>query len=272
MADRERAKTSRAADAAMDIAVERASSSAYFFDFDGTLAPIEDDPDGVQPVPGAVPALAALSRRVAQVAIISARPVEFLRSRFADLPEVALFGVCGLEVLRDDQPIEIEPAALPYLEVMRELGHRARAELPRGALVEDKRLSIALHYRTAPQLREVVEDWGAARAAELDLHAQQGRMVIELKPPVQRDKGKVVFEETAGMACAWYSGDDVSDLEAFAALDQRTAQDPGFVGVRVAVANPETGQDLAAAADLTVASPDELCALVRALNARLAAR
>jgi len=255
--------------AALQLAVDRAQETAFFFDFDGTLAPIEDDPEGVQPVPGMVLTLAALSRRVARVAIISARPVEFLRSRFADVPDVALFGVYGLEALRDNQPIEIEPAVLPYLDVMRELSLRARAELPRRVLVEDKRLSIALHYRTAPDLRDTVERWGTARAAELDLWAQEGRMVLELKPPVHRDKGQVVLEETEGLSSAWYFGDDISDREAFSALDRRGELDPDFAGVRVAVANPETGAGLAAAADLTLASPEELRDFLRALNARL---
>ena len=88
-------------------------------------------------------------------------------------------------------------------------------------------------------------------------------MVIELKPPSDRDKGTVMRAETAGLACAWYFGDDRSDLLAFAALDAREAADPQFRGVRVAVANPETGSELIAAADLHVDAPSAVPALLR---------
>jgi trehalose 6-phosphate phosphatase len=53
-------------------------------------------------------------------------------------------------------------------------------------------------------------------------------------------------------------GDDLSDIRAFQALRARAAQDPSFFGVCVAVANPETGQELSAAADLTLDSPAAL--------------
>jgi trehalose 6-phosphate phosphatase len=124
---------------------------------------------------------------------------------------------------------------------------------------------VSLHYRTAPALREPIERWGRSRAAELGLRAQPGRMVLELKPPGSRDKGSVLFEETAGLTCAWYFGDDLADLKAFAALDAREAADPDFRGVRVAVANPETGQELIAAADLHIESPTDVPALLATL-------
>jgi len=241
------------------------ADTAFFFDFDGTLAPIQDDPDTVQPAPGVVDALDALSRRVAGVAIVSARPVEFLRARFGQVPDITLFGVYGLELQRPGGALETDPSALPFVDAMADLAERARAELPPGVLVEYKRLSVALHYRTAPALRDRVEGWGRARAAELGLRAQPGRMVLELKPPGERDKGSVLLAETAGLSCAWYFGDDVADLKAFAALDAREAADPGFRGVRVAVANPETGQELIAAADLHIDTPADVPALPAAL-------
>ena len=134
----------------------------FFFDFDGTLAPIQDDPDTVEPVAGVLDALTELGRRVHEVAIVSARPVDFLRSRFGGLPEVSLFGLYGLEVSRHGGVVETDPTALPFVEVMAELADRARAELPAGTLVEYKRLSVSLHYRTAPELRDQVEQWVAS--------------------------------------------------------------------------------------------------------------
>jgi trehalose 6-phosphate phosphatase len=83
-------------------------------------------------------------------------------------------------------------------------------------------------------------------------------MVAELKPPVAIDKGTVLAGEIERLRCAWYFGDDVSDLKGFAALRARQARDSGFLGVCVAVSNPETGDEVERAADYLVAGPGEL--------------
>lgn len=234
---------------------DRAGRSVLFFDFDGTLAPVADDPTAVRPAPKVLAALGALSAVVQRVVIVSARPVQFLREQFADLPDIDLYGLYGLEYTHGDGDPVTEPAALPWVPVMVELADRARRELPEGALVEYKRLSVALHYRTAPQLAADVEAWGRAASDQLGLRVQVGRMVIELKPPVERDKGMVIAEAVGAARCAWYFGDDVSDIKAFTALRAREEADPDFFGVCVAVANPETGQAVSQAADLALASP-----------------
>ncbi|GAB3143604.1 trehalose-phosphatase [Micromonospora sonneratiae] len=244
---------------AWNATIDRAGQCVLFFDFDGTLAPVEDDPTAVQPVPKVLAALDALTSVVARVAIVSARPVDFLRDRFAPLAEtVDLYGLYGLEHSHGSAETVTEPAALPWIPTMAELAETARAELPEGTLVEYKRLSVALHYRTAPDLAGAVEQWGQAQAARLGLRVQCGRMVLELKPPVDRDKGMVINEAVRSAGCAWYFGDDVSDIKAFAALRARESADPSFFGVCVAVANPETGQEVSTAADLTIESPEAL--------------
>ena len=240
---------------------ERAAECALFFDFDGTLAPVCDDPNAVQPVPEVMPALDALAAAVGRVAIVSARPVDFLRARFGGLTHVDLYGLYGLEVSHEGKTVT-EPAALPWVPAMAELAEQARAELPAGTLIEYKRLSVALHYRTAPQLAGVIEQWGREQAERLGLRVQVGRMVIELKPPVDRDKGMVISEAVLSAGCAWYFGDDVSDIKAFDALRAREAVDPTFMGVCVAVANSETGADVSSAADLTLESPEALAAFL----------
>ncbi len=237
---------------------DRAGQCVLFFDFDGTLAPVLDDPTAVQPAPKVLAAINALAAVVQRVAIVSARPVEFLRDHFGSLADVDLYGLYGLEHSHGSGETVTEAAALPWIPTMAELADQARAELPDGALVEYKRLSVALHYRTAPQLAETVEAWGRDRAEQMGLRVQAGRMVLELKPPVDRDKGMVITEVVRSAGGAWYFGDDVSDIKAFAALRARAAADPDFFGVCVAVANPETGDEVSNAADLTIASPEAL--------------
>ena len=234
--------------------VDHAAHAAFFFDFDGVLSPISDNPEASQPVPEVLDVLDRLSTAVARVAIVSARPVSFLQTRFARLAHVDLYGLYGLEV-RHEGVTTTEPAALPWVPTMAELAERATAELPPEILVEDKRLSVALHYRTAPAWAATVEEWADEQAQRLGLRLQGGRMVAELKPPVDQDKGMVITENVRSAGCAWYFGDDLGDIKAFDALHAREAVAPGFLGVCVAVANPETGAEVAGAADLTLDSP-----------------
>ncbi|OKI58201.1 trehalose-phosphatase [Micromonospora sp. CB01531] len=247
----------------------RAADVVFFFDFDGTLAPVDDDPTAVRPAPKVLAALEALAPHVRRIAIVSARPVEFLRDQLGGLEGIDLYGLYGLEHSHSGGETVTEPAALPWVPTMAELAEQARAELPPGALVEFKRLSVALHWRTAPQLGDLVQEWGRARAERLGLRCQAGRMVLELKPPVDRDKGMVIGEAVRDTAGAWYFGDDVSDLKAFAALRARAAADPDFIGVCVAVANPETGHEVADAADLTLESPAALADFLSTALSRL---
>src|SRR4051812_8239399 len=57
--------------------------TALLCDFDGTLAPIVDDPAAAGPLPGAVEVLARLSERLGLVAVVSGRPVSFLTAQLS---------------------------------------------------------------------------------------------------------------------------------------------------------------------------------------------
>jgi trehalose 6-phosphate phosphatase len=85
--------------------------------------------------------------------------------------------------------------------------------------------------------------------------------VLELRPPVEADKGTAVraLLEERGLRRALYAGDDTTDLDAFRGLDGLE------VAVRIAVASTEAPPGLRAAADLVVASPAKLLALLRGL-------
>jgi trehalose 6-phosphate phosphatase len=255
---------------AIDRLVATADRAGLLFDFDGTLAPIRLDPGAVWPTPGVVDALSALAGLVRRVGIVSARPVAFLRSRLEPVRGLVLHGHYGLQTMAADGTEVTEPEALRWIPVLRELAERAETELPDGVRVERTPLSVALHYRAAPELRAAVESWAAVEVPRTGVRAQAGRMVVELRPPIDRDKGSVVAEEARDLDTAWYAGDDFSDLRAFAALTEREARVPGFAGVRAAVVNEETGHELADAADFVIGPPTAVPALlarmVRALG------
>ncbi len=249
---------------------DRLNEYGFFFDFDGTLAPIQEDPETVTPVPGVLAALTELGTAAALTAVVSARPVAFLADRLGAVPDLHLYGLYGLEYSADGgRTTTTVPEAEPYAPIVAQVVSEARAAFP-TALIEDKRLSCALHFRTEPGLEPAIEAWTAEQAQKHGLRRQHGRMVVELKPPVDTDKGAVVLHASRTLTGAWYFGDDLGDLPAFRALDRLSAERPGFHAVRVAVANAEgRGATLGDQADLRLAAPTDVPAL---LNALLSAR
>src|SRR5262249_50692571 len=123
-----------------------------------------------------------------------------------------------------------------------------------------KRLTASFHYRERPEGRAVLEDV-AARAEAEGFCPRWGRMVLEVRPPVDADKGTALRHllERAGLRRALYAGDDTTDLDAFRALDGLD------LGVRVAVRSAEAPAGLEAAADVVVDGPVEVAALLERL-------
>ncbi|HEY0640846.1 MAG TPA: trehalose-phosphatase [Pseudonocardiaceae bacterium] len=257
--------------AAVDALVAAGAGSGLFFDFDGVLARIQPDPESVRPMDGVVDALAALLPKVGTVALVSARNAAFLRDRLGALPGVELHGLYGLERIDRDGVATVVDAARAWVEPARALLAEAVRALP-GVYVEDKTLSVGLHYRRAPSLRGQVERWAAEAAGRTGFVVQPGRMAVELKPPVAVDKGTTLTALVAGLRAAWYFGDDLGDLPAFAALRARAAADPAFHGLAVGIGNDTVVDEVRRAADVFLTSPDLLVHLLRHLDSRLPAR
>jgi trehalose 6-phosphate phosphatase len=229
--------------------------AGLLLDFDGTLAPIVARPELAAPAAGVRDALLALVPRFAVVAVITGRRAEEVAA-LLDVPGVRYEGLYGLDSASD----EVLFALLPRVE-------RAAAGVA-DAWVEDKGSSIAVHYRQAPHPhRARAALWSSLEpvAAEAGLRMIEGKMVIELVPPDRPLKGGAV-ERVAGdlrLTSVLYAGDDVADLEAFAALDRLRAA--GCAIVKVAVRTDETPPALVEAADRVVDGPDGLVGLLRQL-------
>ena len=188
--------------------------------------------------------LARLASRYALVACISGRSSERAR-QIVGVPELTYVGEHGLE---------LDPEAEQWAPRI----HAFAAEA--GWPAEDKPLSAAFHYRTAPdqeEARRVLE--GVERAARAEgFRTRWGRLVLEVLPPLETSKGTVVRRLLAARSLtrALYAGDDATDLDAFAALDGLEA------AVRVAVSSTEGPSDLAGRADIVVESPSALAELL----------
>ena len=237
-------------------------------DFDGTLAPVVPDPDAARPLPGAPEVLRRLAVAFGRVAVVSGRPGAFLAEHLglgAGGPTTALrvVGLYGLETVGADGTVAAAPEAEPWRAVVAEAADRAQASAPAGARVERKGLSVTLHWREVP----AAEGWATSTvqilAAELGLVAHPARKSVELRPPVEVDKGTVVAGLAEGFGVATYLGDDVGDLPAFAALDGLARS--GVRTARVAVASSEAPPSLLAAADVVLDGPEAVMALFEEL-------
>ena len=221
--------------------------AAILLDVDGTLAPIVARPELAEVPEDARVELRRLLLRYALVACISGRTGRDAW-RLVGVDGITYVGVHGLELAPEAE------AWRPALHTFADLG---------WPWMEDKGLTVAFHWREAADeeaARSELEPI-AHRARDLGLETRWGRKVLELRPPVDADKGTAVqaLLREHGLRRALYAGDDTTDLDAFRGLDGCE------VAVRVALASPEAPPGLREASDLVVASPAELLELLRLL-------
>jgi trehalose 6-phosphate phosphatase len=230
----------------------RLADAAILLDFDGTLAPIVGRPEDALPLPEAPDVLAALGRTARLVAVITGRPASFVH-QVLPVPRLEVIGVYGAEAA---PPLERGAVA----EVM------AIADALPAAILEDKRVSIALHVRGIADTTAVdaVEADLRRVAADHELAVFAGKRVFEIARPGPR-KGAAVTQLLVrhAPAAALYAGDDLEDTDAFTALEPM--RECGEPVVRVAVRGSETPGALLETADLCVDGPEGLLALLAGL-------
>jgi trehalose 6-phosphate phosphatase len=223
------------------------SLAAVLLDVDGTLAPIVERPEDAVVPPATRDELLRLGGVYALVACISGRPGK-------DAARVV--GVQGIRYV-GEHGLELDPAAEAWA------GRIAAFAESVAWPAERKPLTVSFHYRAAADragaervLAEVAE-----RARDEGLVPRWGRLVLEIRPPLETSKGTAVSAllSERGLRRALYAGDDTTDLDAFRALDGLE------VAVRVGVVTDEGPPELRGAADLVVDGPAELLELLRAL-------
>jgi trehalose 6-phosphate phosphatase len=250
------------------------SRAAILLDVDGTLAPIVRHADDAHvPEPTRAP-LIAVAKRYGLVACISGRQASIAR-RIVSLGTITYVGNHGAEILRGGATeAELDPEVASWARRVQEFAGDAMTDELRRLRVreEDKQVIAAFHWRGAP-------DEAAAEAAVMQVKADaeaagfwthEGRKVLEIRPPVALDKGRGIrrlLADPNDISAALYVGDDLTDLDAFAAL--RELRDEGTLAtvLCVGVASDETPPRLAESADLLVDGP----AGVRAMLSTLAA-
>ncbi|MGH2581893.1 MAG: trehalose-phosphatase [Anaerolineales bacterium] len=189
-----------------------------FSDLDGTLSPIVQRPEDAQIKARNKELLADLSKEVSLVALISGRRAASLQSRVG-LPGIIYIGNHGFERWVDGT-VEVMPEVENYLPALQKAkGELQNLEEP-GAYVEDKGATLSFHYRQAAEPVAFARKGAAQIAAIAEKHGLvlfTGKMVFEVRPPLDVDKGSAfrALLHDNQLDSAIFLGDDISDLNAF---------------------------------------------------------
>ena len=242
------------------IGIVGARESMLFLDYDGTLSPIVSDPDAAQLVDGAAEAL-ELVAAACPVAILSGRDLADIRDRVG-IPGSWYAGSHGFELIAPDGTYHCNDAAAPFLPILERAADELRRSLGGipGVRVEHKRFAVAVHYREVDP--EHVGGLVAAthKLGQRDgLRVTSGRMLVELRPDLDWDKGTALdwIRHRIGGArdlLPIYLGDDLTDEDAFDAIR--------FDGIGIVVEHSEDG-DRKTAARFTLRDPDQVCDFIR---------
>ena len=147
---------------------EEAARAALLCDFDGTVAPIVDDPAAAAPLPAAVTALGRLAGRLGLVAVVTGRPVADVRRHLPD-PRLRVVGQYGLEQEVDGAVVP-DPRAASFAAAVGAAADEAVRRWPRLRVERKGDVACTVHWREHPD--------AAPGAVALDaLAAQHGLMV-----------------------------------------------------------------------------------------------
>jgi len=219
---------------------------ALFLDFDGTLVELAPTPDEIVVPPELVATLRDLGDRLdGRLAIVSGRPIAQIDAALATL-SLPVAGVHGMERRGADGLLHYAP--IPAFSALQTCALQLAATYP-GLRVEQKRGTLALHYRQAPELEALCKS--EMRSAVLECPGMMllhGKMVIEAKPEGVT-KGTAIHDFLAEPPFVGsrpvFAGDDTTDEVGFAYV-----QGVGGLGLKIG--------DGPSAARYRIASPQAL--------------
>jgi trehalose 6-phosphate phosphatase len=213
----------RARPSAIEALAANPPASGLVVDFDGVLSPIVADAAASAMSADVAATFGRLAKRLGLLAVISGRPLAFLRERVR-VEGVPLLGSYGMEQLRDGAA-ELDPAAGAWLDQVRAAQDTLTAHFAGwpGILIEQKSVSVGVHWRQAADQDAAAAEVRRATAriaAETGLRAEPGKLVEELRPPIDIDKGSSVTALLAReqLSAVAYAGDDLGDIPALLAI------------------------------------------------------
>ena len=234
---------------------------AVFLDYDGTLTPIVDRPEDAVISERTREVVRELARRC-PVCVVSGRDRAVVQELMG-VDDLVVAGSHGFDIWSPEGGAIERREGDEFTGLLGEVTDRMRTLVApvKGALVEPKKTSVAVHYRLVdererPRIQAIVKSEVGAHSGALRL--MEGKMVYEIQPRLEWDKGRAVLYllEALGLdgddVVPLYVGDDVTDEDAFRALSGR--------GIGVLVADPADAEvaGRGTAADFTLRDTDEV--------------
>ncbi|MCC6616884.1 MAG: trehalose-phosphatase [Anaerolineae bacterium] len=221
-------------------------------DVDGTISPIVSRPEAAQVTPRSRELLTALAARLALVGVISGRAAADVRERVG-VAEMVYVGNHGMERWTDDH-VQVVPEVQAYRPALVAVAEGIRAHLPPGAQIDDKGATYSIHYRNVAdpaRTKTEVTPLLLQLSAEHGIKLVQGRMIFELRPPLEIDKGTAftALVRDYQLDAAIYLGDDTTDADALHAC-QRLRESGECYAIGVGVLADETPAAVIESADV----------------------
>lgn len=197
-----------------------------FLDYDGTLTPIAERPDLANLSEETRALVADLAKRM-PVAILTGRDIDDTKRKVA-LDDVIYICSHGFDV--EGPGITGHPPAADHRarDHLHGIGQEVEAKLSAvpGVILENKRFSVAIHYRLVPEdaVAPMLAQIRAIADREPSLRLAEGKKLVELRPDVDWDKGTALLWtlENLGLdgddVMPLFFGDDITDEDGFRAL------------------------------------------------------
>ena len=241
-----------------------------FLDYDGTLTPIVERPENAIISEKMRESVRTLAERC-PVCVVSGRDRPVVQELMG-LNNLIVAGSHGFDIWSPDHgTIEREEGGCDFADLIAEGRARLHEAMDpiEGALVEPKKASVAAHFRLVSEderhkIKEVVDEILAAHPDRLKV--TPGKMVYEIQPKLDWDKGKAVLYLLEALdlkrddVIPIYLGDDVTDEDAFRALKG--------IGIGIFVgraSDPEVGERTTAA-DYVLNTPEEVGRFLESLG------
>ena len=216
-----------------------------FLDYDGTLTPIVQSPDKAVISGKTREILMRLSKNPhCRVAIISGRALKDIKNKIG-LEGIIYAGNHGLEI--DGPKIKFKtPVSSGHMTILKKIKTILKKKLSkiRGAIIEDKGLTLSVHYRLVDTkdtwlVKTIYHETLVHYIVSNKVKIRPGKKVLEIRPPLEWDKGKIVlwllarrkFILNGEPYVPIYIGDDITDEDVFRALKN--------TGLTVFVGDPE---------------------------------
>jgi len=246
--------------------IEKSDRIVLFLDYDGTLTPIVKSPDKAFLSSSTRKILKELSdNRKITVSIVSGRSLQKIKKLVA-LDNIYYAGCHGMEIEYAGKTFVV-PDAKKSLPILKRLKKKLRKELCciKNVEIEDKGLVLAIHYRNVRkgcvlQLKKIFSENVRPYLYSKKIRIANGKKVIEVRPPVDWDKGRYCLyllkklERKGKSLLPVYIGDDETDETCFKALRRS--------GVTIFV----KGEKRSSQAVYYLNSPAEVRALLKGLS------